>query len=166
MAEKSITLNPIGKAQTNEEKGEFSIIIKEKFRPALKELENFTHINILWWANEHDNPKSREITQVSELPPFYGEKAPTMGIFATRSEYRPNPILLTTVQIMDIDQKKGLIKLAYFDAFNGSPIIDIKPYLGMTDRVMSAEYPKYLQHWPKTNEEAAEWWAQQFAEME
>jgi tRNA (adenine37-N6)-methyltransferase len=154
-------IHPIGIAHSNDEKGEYSVEIYPKYLPALKELEKYSHLNIIWWGTKTDTPKHREILQVSKLPPFYGDKAPTMGIFATRSEYRPNPILITSVQIIKIDQKSGQIIVPYLDAFEGTPIIDLKPYLPMTDRIMRADYPPYLQHWPKNNEDAAEWWAKQ-----
>ena len=106
---RKMSLTEIGIVHANEEKMEFSIEIHEKYRPALKELDKFTHVNVFWWGNENDNAEKRAITQVKDLPPFYGKDAPTMGIFATRSEYRPNPILLTTAQIIRIDQKAGII---------------------------------------------------------
>lgn len=161
---KQIVLRPIGAARTDEEKGIFQIIIQERFRPALKELDKYTHVNVLWWAHQSDTAQKRRITQVDKLPPFYGNDAPTMGIFATRSEYRPNPIALTSVQIVKIDHTKGIIDLNYFDALDGTPIVDLKPYLPMTDLIQTARYPKYLQHWPKNNEDAAAWWISQLGE--
>jgi len=158
---RKISSYPIGIAHTNDETMKYSLEIKPKYRKALKELDKFTHVNVIWWANGHDNPKDRNIMQVMELPPFYGKNAPTMGIFATRSEYRPNPIALSSLQILNIDSKNGIITFPYFDALEGTPILDLKPYLPMTDRIMIANYPDYLQHWPKNNEDAAEWWSQQ-----
>jgi len=159
--QRKMVLNEIGIVHSNDEKMEYSIEIHEKYRPALKELEKFTHVNVFWWGHENDNLEKRAITQISKLPPFYGKSAPTMGVFATRSEYRPNPILLTSAKIIRIDHKTGMIYIPYFDGFEGSSVVDLKPYLPMTDLHITANYPKYLQHWPKNNEEAAEWWAKQ-----
>ena len=158
---KKIVLNPIGLIKINEKEGKFWIEIKEKFRPALKELEKFTHVNIFWWANQNDTPKRRNVLLSEELPPFYGEDAPSMGVFANRSEFRPNPIALTAVKIIKVDIKKGIIQVPWMDAFQDTPVIDLKPYLPMTDLIETAEYPSYLQHWPKSQEKSAEFWSQQ-----
>ena len=164
MSKTNMQLQPIGYARVDEEKGIFEVQIEEKFRPALKEFDKFTHVNILWWAHENDNPEKRETTQIEEFPFFYGKETPTMGVFATRSEYRPNPIALSPSQILHIDAKEGIIKLPYLDAYDGTPIIDLKPYLPMSDLIKSADYPEYLQHWPRSSEETMEWWAKQAEE--
>jgi len=158
---KKIVLNPIGFVKMNEKEGKFWIEIKEQFRPALKELEKFTHANIFWWADKNDTPKRRGVLISEDLPPFYGDKAPSMGVFANRSEFRPNPIALSAVKIIKIDMEKGIIQVAWLDTFQDTPIIDIKPYLPMVDIIESADYPSYLQHWPKSQEKSVEFWAQQ-----
>ncbi|MCP4761809.1 MAG: SAM-dependent methyltransferase [archaeon] len=167
MAEKKIILNPVGLANANEREGKFEVVIKKKFRPALKELEKFSHVNVIWWANNNDTPELRKVLKANsdELPPFYGKEAPDMGIFATRSEFRPNPIAISSLQILNIDLEEGIIKFPWFDMFDGTPIIDLKPYIPMSDLLKSADVPKYLQHWPKNNEDAAQWWAEQMSEM-
>ena len=48
-----------------------------------------------------------------------------------------------------------MLDLAWIDAFDGTPILDIKPYLPMSDRVMDADYPEWLQGFPESMEEAA-----------
>ena len=53
----------------------------------------------------------------------------------------------------------GTVDLAYIDAYDGTPVLDIKPYLPMSDRVMSAEYPDWLQGFPDSMEEAAEFFS-------
>ena len=158
--EKQIILKPIGIVHANEEKMEFSIEIKKEYRDGLKELEHYTHVNVLFWAHKNDTKKARSNLVAEDLPFFYGEDAPSMGVFATRSQFRPNPILISPTQILNLDKKKGIIKVAYLDAFDKTPVVDLKPYIGMSDRVMSAEYPSYLQHWPDTNEKAAQWYAE------
>ena len=56
-------------------------------------------------------------------------------------------------------KKQALVDLAYIDAFDGTPILDIKPYLPMSDRVMDAEYPDWLEGFPDSMEEAAEFFS-------
>lgn len=47
------------------------------------------------------------------------------GVFATRAEYRPNPIAMTTCKILKVDEVKGIVTVADIDAYNGTPIIDL-----------------------------------------
>lgn len=160
-----LILKPIGFVRANEEKMEFSIEIDEEYRNGLKELDQYTHAIVVFWASENDTPEARGTLVSKELPFFYGEDAPEMGVFATRSEFRPNPVLLSPTKILHVDKAKGIVRVAYMDAFDGTPVIDLKPYVPMSDRVMSAGYPSYLKHWPGSNEEAMEWWARQVQAM-
>ncbi len=71
----------------------------DKYAEAVKEVEGFSYINVLWWAHLTDDEDYREILECEE--PYKG--APEkVGIFATRSPIRPNPILLTAVNIVKI----------------------------------------------------------------
>jgi tRNA-Thr(GGU) m(6)t(6)A37 methyltransferase TsaA len=166
MSKNRMNLNPIGKTKIDEQNGRFELEISEKFRKGLLELDSYTHITVIWWVHKNDNPKARNNIVVREFPPFYGENVPNMGVFATRSEFRPNPILFSTAQIVDIDHNEGLIKINYLDALNESPILDIKPYIPMSDRHITAKNPNFLQHWPDSNEEAVEWWAKMMEDHE
>lgn len=158
---KEIKLTPIGYVKANEDNSEYWIEISAQYRSALKELEKFTHAHIFWWADQNDNADGRSVLVSEELPPFYGENAPSMGVFANRSEFRPNPIMVTITPIFDLDQKKGIIRVPWMDAFPGTPVVDIKPYLRMSDLITKAKYPPYLEHWPKNQEKAVEWFSKQ-----
>ena len=100
---------------------------------------------------------------VLETPQPY-KKAPTvMGIFATRSPVRPNPIALTAVQIIHIDYDKGIIHVPYIDANDGSPVLDIKPYTPSLDRVETPGVPEWCRHWPKNIEKSGAFdWENEF----
>ncbi|MEW6403914.1 MAG: TrmO family methyltransferase [Chloroflexota bacterium] len=89
---------PIGYARRSD-KG-IHLEILEPFRPALKQLDHFSHVIVLWWVDEHDNEKSRGIMQTE--PPY--AKGRVTGVFACRAEYRPNPIALTTCRLLNIDE--------------------------------------------------------------
>ena len=162
--DEDIKLTPIGYVRKNEHDEQVYLEISEKFRPALKELDQFSHAHIMWWAHQNDTKDARSVLVSEKLPPFYGDNAPSMGVFANRSEFRPNPVLMTITPILDIDHQKGIIKVPWFDGFPGTPIIDIKPYILMSDIVSKAKYPSYLQHWPRNQEEAAVWWSKQMEE--
>jgi len=97
------------------------IEIDEKFNDALLGLEQFSHINVLYWFHENDNPESRNTLQVN---PCRNKKNPLTGVFATHSPHRPNLIAMSLCKILSIDGTT--IKIDKIDAFDGSPVIDIK----------------------------------------
>ena len=156
MRDNHFIINQIGKIAVDESRGFFQLQIDEPYRPALQGLSSCTHCIIFWWADKHDNAKDRENSLVMDLPYAKGMKS---GVFANRSQARPNPIAITTAFLFNVDQENGLVDLAYIDAYDGTPIIDIKPYLPMSDRVMSAEYPEWLEGFPGSMEEAAEFFS-------
>lgn len=86
-----------------------------------------------------------------------------MGIFATRSPIRPNPIALTAVEILHNDYEKGVIQIAYIDANDGSPVLDIKPYTPSLDRIEDPKVPAWCAHWPKSLEKSGSFaWEKEF----
>lgn len=137
------------------EKGTF-IKIDPPFIPALKALDGFSHINIIWWFSECDSKTKRAVLE-AEQP--YKKSPEIMGIFSTRSPFRPNPIALTASEILHIDDQKGIIQLAYIDAHDNSPVLDIKPYTPSLDRIETPSVPEWCSHWPKSLEQSAcfEW---------
>jgi tRNA-Thr(GGU) m(6)t(6)A37 methyltransferase TsaA len=158
---KEFRLKPLGyvRVEGNDpQTAEFHIEILKPFRSALKELDKFSHVMVFWWADQNDNEEARSILQTT---PPYGENPPSTGIFATRAEYRPNPIAVTIVNILNVDQKKGLVKIPYIDAYNGTPIVDLKAYFPICDRVREAHIAPWLKDWPEWYEDGAAWWAEQ-----
>lgn len=88
---------------------------------ALQGLENFSHLWLIFLF--HKNEVSRYHAKVH--PPRLGGKS--IGLFATRTPHRPNPIGLSLVQILRIE--KDTIHLGGVDLIEGTPILDVKPYL-------------------------------------
>lgn len=158
MSTKNITINPIGMVKTNN--GSFTIEIFKKYRPALLGLEGFSHIQIFWWCDQLDSEEYRSITLADK--PY--QKAPDkLGIFATRSPVRPNPIALTAVPALHINHEEGIISVPYIDAENGSPVLDIKPYHPATERIKKVSVPGWCAHWPQWYEDSAEFdWQAEF----
>lgn len=155
---KTITINPIGFAHT--ENGRFYLEIKKPYRNALTNLEGFSHIHVLFWAHECDTDECRSAL-VAAKPYKIGPDE--IGVFATRSEYRPNPILMTIVPVLSVDQKRGLVELAFNDALDGSPIVDLKPYLPSVDRVTHVQQAQWAKPWPSCYEDSAKFdWASVF----
>lgn len=135
-------VNPIGSVQKTNEG--FSIQVNEPFRPGLRQLEHFSHVIVVWWADKHDNQESR--SKITTTPP-YADKL--TGVFACRAEYRPNPIAVTTCKILEVDEQKGVIKVPWIDAYSGTPVLDLKAYFPVCDRVKEARIPEWLKGWPE-----------------
>lgn len=146
---RNFTVHSIGKVFNNEN-GTF-IEVNEKYIPALQALEGYSHINVLWWFSNCDNVQARSILQ-TEQP--YKDAPEIMGIFSTRSPERPNPIALTAVEVIHINFEKGIIKVAFIDANDNTPVLDIKPYTPSFDRVETPGVPAWCSHWPKSTEES------------
>lgn len=140
-------LKPIGKVK-NDHNGAF-IELEPEYIPGLQALEGFSHINVIWWFSDCDNQADRKLLQ-TEQP--YKNAPAVMGIFATRSPARPNPIALTTSEIINIDLNKGIIRLTFIDANDNTPVLDIKPYTPSFDRVETPGVPVWCSEWPRSTE--------------
>lgn len=100
---------------------------------------------------------------ILEAPQPYKKAPSVMGIFSTRSPIRPNPIALTTVEVIHIDYLKGIIQIAYIDVNDGTPVLDMKPYTPSLDRVETPRVPNWCCHWPKSIDESADFnWENEF----
>jgi tRNA-Thr(GGU) m(6)t(6)A37 methyltransferase TsaA len=110
-----------------------SYIVFEKeyaVHEALRGLEDFSHVWIIWGFSE----TQREDWSPTVRPPRLGGNK-RMGVFATRSPYRPNPIGLSSVKLLRTVNEDGrlLLEVAGADLMDGTPIYDIKPYLPFAD---------------------------------
>ncbi|AEG60978.1 SAM-dependent methyltransferase [Desulforamulus ruminis] len=123
--------------------------LEKEFIPALTNLEGFGYIHVLWWFDQNDHLDSR--SKLIEKSPYKGSPE-TLGTFATRSPERPNPIALTCAYITYLDCQNGIIGLAFIDAEDGTPVLDIKPYTPSLDRVENPIVPQWCAHWPKNVE--------------
>jgi len=121
------------------------IEILPEYKPALKELETFSHIQIIWWFNKFDDANSRKTTQFDKMP----FEAPPLGVFSSRSPMRPNPLGLSTAKILGIQHSEGMIRIADIDAYEGTPVLDIKAYMPSIDRVKEVKVPDWMSDWPE-----------------
>lgn len=143
-------IHPIGFVQSDEQTGRYEIELLPRFSAGLEKLEDFSHVIIFWWADQHDNLKDRSIL-TTQLPYAQGVRA---GVFACRSEYRPNLIGMIVMPILNIDKEKGIITLPWIDAFDGSPVLDLKPYVPSSDRVRDFRVADWMKAWPEWMEDA------------
>lgn len=94
-----------------------------EFVEGLRSLEGFSHLILLYWLDQATPPK------LNFTPPFDPQPR---GVFATRAPFRPNPIGLSVVAFDGFDAPDAL-KVRYLDCVDGTPLLDIKPYLPTTD---------------------------------
>lgn len=112
---------------------ESTIVFEAEYRvaDALRGLEGFSHLWLIWDFSE----AHRESWSPTVRPPRLGGNE-RMGVFATRSPFRPNPIGLSCVEIAGIElhtSRGPIIRVKGADLMNGTPIYDIKPYLPFVD---------------------------------
>ena len=118
----SFSIFPIGVVTRQDEK--IWIEILDDYTDGLLGLDGFSHINVLFWFHENDNPEKRGILQVH---PRREKQNPLTGVFATHSPARPNLIGLTRCRILSIEGNRIMIE--DIDALDGTPVIDIKCYI-------------------------------------
>lgn len=112
---------------------EGTVVFTDEFRDpdALRGLEGFSHIWLLWKFSLSE----REKWSPTVRPPRLGGNT-RMGVFATRSPYRPNPIGLSSVRLLGIERDARLgqiLRVSGADILDMTPIYDIKPYIPLTD---------------------------------
>ena len=112
---------------------EAKIVFEPEFRvmDAVRGLEDFSHIWLIWEFSE----AVRDTWSPTVRPPRLGGNV-RMGVFATRSPFRPNPIGLSCVKLLKVEQDETLgpvLTVAGADLMDGTPIYDIKPYIPYAD---------------------------------
>jgi tRNA-Thr(GGU) m(6)t(6)A37 methyltransferase TsaA len=127
------------------EEDEAEIEIFPQFCGGLKGIEAFSHLYILYWAHLRDNENERKTLLV--FPKRHAVKVET-GVFACRSPSRPNPIGLCVVELIDI--RGCQLSVRGLDAFQDTPIVDIKPYIPRADSIPHAKVPDWTARGPAT----------------
>ncbi len=94
-----------------------------EFRAGLASLDGFSHLILLYWL-DRAGPAELVFTPKFDASP--------RGVFATRSPARPNPIGLSVVKF-EGNEPDGRLRVRYLDCIDGTPLLDIKPYLPTTD---------------------------------
>ena len=137
------------------------IEIHPPYREALEGLEGFSHVQVLWWFSGCDDARSRAV-RLLERP--YVNGPGHLGVFATRAPTRPNPLALTCAYVTDVDAQCGRIGLAWIDADDQSPVLDLKPYTPSLDRVQSPAVPCWCSRWPESVEQSGSFdWEAEFS---
>ena len=122
-----------------------NVDIFPEFVDGLYKIVDYSHLIILYWFHQRDNDKDRSVLHVI---PKRHPGAPEVGVFASRSPSRPNPIGLCVVEVIRIEGYT--LTLKGLDAIEGSPIIDIKPYLPRVDLILNAKTPEWYNVCPSS----------------
>jgi tRNA-Thr(GGU) m(6)t(6)A37 methyltransferase TsaA len=150
-SEEKIVLNPIGYVKTSAEGEEVKdksvysqIIVHDDLVDGLSGISGFSHLFILFYLNQI-TVKQRKTLKVH---PRGRQDMPLTGVFAARTMLRPNPIGLTLVELIKVE--KNVLTIKGLDAYNGTPVLDIKPY-DFWDVAENAKVPDW---WKKLNEKS------------
>ncbi|MGD8786884.1 MAG: tRNA (N6-threonylcarbamoyladenosine(37)-N6)-methyltransferase TrmO [Phycisphaerales bacterium] len=101
---------------------EGTVEVYEEFEEALLDLEGFERIWLLFWFDRASKFKLK-------VKPYMDDKP--HGLFATRAPSRPNPIGLSCVKLLSVE--KNILRVCEIDILDGTPLLDIKPYVGKFD---------------------------------
>jgi len=140
----AITLEPIGivrseiKEPTRRKSEDVvsEIIVNSSLTEALDNLDEFSHIIVLYWIHRSRRPAPKKVH------PMGNPEHALMGVFATRSPDRPNPVGKTTARLLR--RRDNVLTVQGLDAIDGTPVIDIKPYIPGYDSVDNARAPSWM----------------------
>ena len=116
------------------------IVLRKGFSDALHRIEENSHIIVLFWMDRVEGKRRKKL----KIHPKGRKDLPLIGVLATRTPYRPNPIGVRVVRLLM--KKKNLLIVEGLDALNGSPVLDIKPYSLKHDLVNDAKGPLWAKH--------------------
>lgn len=106
--------------------GRFQALVDPDYRPGLAGLSPGDGVILLYWMAD----ARRDL--IVQAP---AHRPAPRGVFALRSPARPNPVALACVRLLDIDHTAGILTVDALDAFDGTPLLDIKPWLPGVDNL-------------------------------
>ena len=115
-----------------------TIEFKNEFIDGLKDLEGFSHLYLIYYFHKVENHKLSVV-------PFNDKTNTPRGVFSTRTPMHPNSIGLSIVELISVD--KNMLTIKGVDVLNGTPLLDIKPYIEIFDKVEG----KVRSGWMKSN---------------
>jgi tRNA-Thr(GGU) m(6)t(6)A37 methyltransferase TsaA len=143
-----VTLRPIGVVRNkmrapedaHRDDSESRIIVRPELADALLGLDSWSHIWVLFYP--HRIPQE-VLGSKHQLHPRDDPANPLQGVLATRSQIRFNPVLMTPVRLLSV--KGNVLRVRGLDAIDGTPVLDIKPYIPLYDAVPGAAMPEWVQ---------------------
>jgi tRNA-Thr(GGU) m(6)t(6)A37 methyltransferase TsaA len=111
------------------------IVIEPEFIAGLEGLERYSHVIVIFWAHKATD-KSKMALRVR----YRGDPTlPEVGVFASRSLFRPNPLGMKVTRLLEI--KENVLRLEGLDALDGTPVLDIKPFIPDNDAPKDTSAP-------------------------
>ena len=140
-----VTLTPIGFVRSSLRDLRFrdtsgqraTVEVLPEFAPALLGLEGFSHLIVLTWLHRVSDAERAQLRE----QPGGSPSLPVLGAFALRTHHRPNPIGLTIARLERVTGTS--VALVGLDAVDGTPVLDLKPYLPPYDAVPDARLPAW-----------------------
>ena len=125
---RGLEFRPIGKVRGN------TIEIHKRWVKGLEGIEKFSHIIVLFWLHQAKKPEIR-------IYPKGLKNFPKVGFLATRTPHRPNPVGMTVVKLLK--RRGAQLRVEGLDAWNNTPILDIKPYT-KKESIKKFNIPKWV----------------------
>jgi len=136
--------SPVTKmSQGNWRQVQSQIHLHDEYTDGLKGLEKFSHVLVVFCMHEAQFSPSEHLLR----RPRGQANLPEVGVFAQRSKYRPNPIGITAVQLVRIE--RNVLTVLALDALNNTPVLDIKPYVPMFDKMEEVRLPAWISEFEK-----------------
>ncbi len=142
------TVHPIGYVQNGItaldgviwEETESRVVVAPEYADGLEGIDDFSHVIVIGYLHRREHAHGHE--HPLRVHPQGREDLPLVGVFATRSPKRPNPIAITVVRL--IRREGNVLHVKGLDMADGTPVLDIKPYLTRGDRVEDATVAEWL----------------------
>ena len=139
----SITIKPLGIAKNDINQPVSSgwdkivteIVVDKKYAKGMDGIEDYSHLIVVYWFSKEGECHIKHHPQGNKDVPF-------VGIFACRCPQRPNPIGISTVELLE--RKDNVLKVKGLDILNGTSVLDIKPYTPQYDFVNKSKVPEWI----------------------
>jgi tRNA-Thr(GGU) m(6)t(6)A37 methyltransferase TsaA len=126
---KEFVVRAVGEVRRSRGKGIKEIIVYNEFAPGLAGIEDHIFLIIVWWLHHSENDRDTlqfKPALAKVMPRGGGRSLEMHGVFSSRAPLRPNPIAITVVQLIDVEESTLMVR--GLDALPGSPVLDIKPH--------------------------------------
>ena len=142
-SEPAYKLVPIGKVEVKD--GVTGVRLADTYADGLLGLDQWSHLQVFYWFDKNDTPEKRKILRV---PPRGNKENPLTGVFACRSPFRPNLIALSVCRIVSITGT--FVQLEALDAFDGTPVLDLKPFTPADAPSKDVKVPDWAKRGPSS----------------
>jgi tRNA (adenine37-N6)-methyltransferase len=145
----TVELEPIGVVRNGEHdagRGDWSrvesrIELRAGLTEALLGLDGYSHVIVLGWLDRVPD----ELRARPRAYPAGDERLPLQGALALRGGARPNPIAFTVCELRSVEEEAGAIVVRGLDLVDGTPVLDVKPYIAFYDARPDATLPRWAQ---------------------